>query len=67
MSSSHLSRRLSALEMTLRPDGPEVCIWGQTESGAVMTEKQFAAQVAARRTAGAPPNTRFTNVRWMTA
>jgi hypothetical protein len=61
----NLARRVAALEGTLTPHGKVVPIWAM-RNGQPMTDLEIEQEISARHAAGAPLNTDFIPVKWMT-
>jgi hypothetical protein len=61
----NLARRVAALEGTLAPHGKVIPIWAM-RNGKPMTDLEIEQEISARHAAGAPLNTDFIPVKWMT-
>ena len=61
----NLARRVAALEGTLTPHGKVVPIWAM-RNGQPMTDLEIEQEISDRHTAGAPLNTDFIPIKWMT-
>jgi hypothetical protein len=62
----NLTRRVTALEGTLTPHGKVIPIWAMRSDGKPMTDLEIEQEISDRRTAGAPLNTDFIPIKWMT-
>jgi hypothetical protein len=61
----NLARRVAVLEGTLTPHGKVVPIWAM-RNGKPMTDLEIEQEISALHAAGAPLNTDFIPVKWMT-
>jgi hypothetical protein len=61
----NLTRRVTALEGTLTPHGKVIPIWAM-RNGKPMTDLEIEQEISSRRAAGAPLNTDFIPIKWMT-
>jgi len=61
----NLARRVAALEGTLAPLGKVIPIWAM-RNGKPMTDLEIEQEISALHAAGAPLNTDFIPVKWMT-
>jgi hypothetical protein len=62
---NNLARRVAALEGTLAPHGKVIPIWAM-RNGKPMTDLEIEQEISARHAAGAPLNTDFIPIKWMT-
>jgi hypothetical protein len=62
----NLARRVAALEGTLAPHGKVIPIWAMRGDGKPMTDLEIEQEISARHAGGAPLNTDFIPVKWMT-
>jgi hypothetical protein len=61
----NLARRVAALEGTLTPHGKVIPIWAM-RNGKPMTDLEIEQEISALHAAGAPLNTDFIPIKWMT-
>jgi hypothetical protein len=62
----NLARRVAALEGTLTPHGKVIPIWAMRGDGKPMTDLEIEQEISALHAAGAPLNTDFIPIKWMT-
>jgi hypothetical protein len=62
----NLTRRVTALEGTLTPHGKVIPIWAMRRDGKPMTDLEIEQEISALHAAGAPLNTDFIPIKWMT-